>query len=71
MLFCQLDDDAGEGDDGDQVRDGHEAVERVGDLPDGLEAHGRADYDDGDIDDFIHGHAFTAEEIFDAACPVE
>ena len=62
--------DAGEGEEGDQVRDGHEAVQNVGQGPDDIEVHEAAGKGHGDEDDAIGNDGFDAEEIDGATFPV-
>ena len=63
-IFLRLrDDDAGERDERDEVRDGHEAVDDICEDPDGLELEERAGRDEHDEDEPVGQHALRAEEI--------
>ena len=71
VLFGELDGHAGQGQQGDQVRDGHEAVEGVRQVPGVGKAHGRADDDEADKQNLIDPHGLVAEDILAAAGAVE
>ena len=62
MRLCQPDDDSGEGQYGDQVRDGHEAVECIGDLPDDVQIKRGAGDDDQYVNQLICFNASDAEQ---------
>ncbi len=78
FLFFQMfhiqfrlgDDDAGEGDEGDEVRDGHERVYDVGQDPDGFQFQETARCDEADEDDAVWQDDFDAAQIFRAAFAV-
>ena len=53
---------AGQGDHGDQVGDGHEAVEGVGDVPGQGQVHGGAHHNDDDEDDLVGPDGLGAED---------
>ncbi len=55
--------DAGEGEEGDQVRDGHETVQNIGERPNDIEVHEAAGKCHRDEDDAIGHDGFDAEEI--------
>ena len=71
ILFRELRHDAGEGEEGDEVRDGHEAVEGIGDVPHHVERGDRADDNDDDEQDLIALRDLEAEQILHAAAAVE
>ena len=60
------DDDARQADEGDEVRDSHEAVDDISQDPDDVEFDERAAGDEGDEDDAVRHDAFDADEGFDA-----
>ena len=71
MLLRQLDDHGAEQQDADEVRDRHEAVESVGDVPHQLEVGDRAGDDDEAEEDLIGADDLAAEEELRAAGAVE
>ena len=54
VFLRQLRHDAGQGKQGDEVRDRHEAVERVGNVPHHVERRDRTDHDDDDEQNLIN-----------------
>ena len=71
MVFCELDHHAGQAEECDQVRDRHETVQGVGDVPDQGELQRRADHNDDDEGDLVKLHVLQTEEILKAAGAVE
>ena len=63
-------DDAREADEGDEVRNSHEAVYDISQDPDDVEFDESAAGDEGDEDDAVRQDAFDADEVFDAAFTV-
>ena len=71
VLLGELDHHTGQAEESDQVRDRHEAVQGVGDVPDQRELQGGADHDDDDEGDLVDLHVLQTEEILKAAGAVE
>ena len=71
MLARQLDHNGAEQQQRDEVRDGHEAVERVGDIPHELQVRDRAGHNDEAEDDLIGADDLAAKEELRAARAVE
>ena len=71
VLLGQLDDHGAEQQDADEVRDRHEAVEGVGDVPHQLEVGDRAGDDDEAEESLIGADDLAAEEELRAAGAVE
>ncbi len=63
-------DDAGEGNQRDEVRDGHEGVDDIGEDPDGFEFEETAGRDEADEDDAVRQDDFDAAQIFGTAFAV-
>ncbi len=63
VLVRLSDDDAGEGNQCDEVRDGHEAVDDIGEDPDGLEFEEGTGCDQRDEDQAVRQDALAAEEV--------
>ena len=62
MLLRHLDDDGAQQQQRDEVRDGHEAVERVGDIPHERQVRDRAGHNDEAEDDLIGADDLAAKE---------
>lgn len=71
MLLRHLDDHGAQQQQRDEVRDGHEAVERVGDIPHERQVRDRADHNDEAEDDLIGADDLAAKEELRAARAVE
>ena len=71
MLLRHLDDHGAQQQQRDQVRDGHEAVERVGDIPHERQIRDRAGHNDEAEDDLIGADDLAAKEELRAARAVE
>ena len=71
VLLGEFGDDAGQREDRDEVRDGHEAVEGIGKVPDDVEGRDGGDDDEADEDDLIRFDGLHAEEELDAARTVQ
>ena len=63
VLVCLSDDDARECNQRDEVRDGHEAVDDIGEDPDGFELEEGTGGDQRDEDQAVGQHTFVAEEV--------
>lgn len=70
VLFRFGNDDAGQADQGDQVRDSHEAVYDVGEYPDSFEFQKCAGSYEADEDEAVGQDAFNAEEVLAGAFTV-
>ena len=66
--FC--DDDACEAQEGNKVRDGHEAVDDICECPDGFEFQEGSGCEDDEKEDSVEEDALGAEEVFPAAFAV-
>ena len=62
--------DAGEAQEGDEVRDGHEAVDDISQRPDGFELEEDGRGQDGDVADTVELDGLCAEEVFPAPLAV-
>ena len=71
MLLRHLDDHGAQQQQRDEVRDGHEAVERVGDIPHERQVRDRAGHNDEAEDDLIGADDLAAKEELRAARAVE
>ena len=71
MLLRHLDDHGAQQQQRDEVRDGHEAVERVGDIPHELQVRDRAGHNDEAEDDLIGADDLAAKEELRAARAVK
>ena len=71
MLLRHLDDHGAQQQQRDEVRDGHEAVERVGDIPHELQVRDRASHNDEAEDDLIGADDLAAKEELRAARAVK
>lgn len=70
ILSRLMHDDSAETEEGDEVRDGHEGVHAVGDVPYQAEADDAADEDGCDIDDTETEHPLLTLEIFHATLAI-
>ena len=66
-----LDHHAGQSHQGDQVGDGHEAVEGIGDGPGQVQLHGRTHKDDDDEKDLVRLDGLVAEQELAAAGAIQ
>ena len=71
MLLRHLDDHGAQQQQRNEVRDGHEAVERVGDIPHERQVRDRAGHNDEAEDDLIGADDLAAKEELRAARAVE
>ena len=71
MLFGQLEDDRREREQGDEVRNRHQSVKSVCDIPYRVDRADTAHNDDDAEEDLIRTHCFHTEQILNAACSVQ
>ena len=71
VFLRELDGHTGQGQQGNQVRDRHEAVEGIGEVPGICQAHGRADDDEANEENLVHAHGLVTEDVLAAAGAVE
>ena len=71
MLLGQLKDHRAQRKHTDQVGDGHEAVEGIGDVPSQAQVHGSADDDDQGVDDLIGLDGLAAQDELPAAGAIQ
>ena len=65
-----MDDDAAETEQGNEVRDSHEGIHAVGDVPNQSQADDATDENTDDVEHSIAKHPFLTLEIFHAALAV-
>ena len=58
-----MDEDAAEEEEGEEVRDGHEGVHAVGEVPDDGEVHDAADEEGGDVKDAVDDDPATTAQV--------
>lgn len=67
VFLRHLDDDRRQGDQGDEVRDSHQAVEGIGDIPNNVDGGNGADDDNYDIQCLVDGSGLQTEQVLEAA----